>query len=167
QATVLWRQESGANTALATPHPRFDLIKRHYPTYFHGKVRRGSVVYYEQLGQIDDEVLRKRGLDAKQMLWHYMYQMVYLWTVINPNDADRVTTVLDLKGVTLATATKADTVLFVKQCVTMMSTHYPERSTHLLLLSWPRWFDWIFRFIRPLLSESTKNKVKWRTHPAV
>ena len=52
--------------------------------------------------------------------------MVYLWTVINPNDADRVTTVLDLKGVTLATATKADTVLFVKQCVTMMSTHYPE-----------------------------------------
>lgn len=52
--------------------------------------------------------------------------MVYLWTVINPNDTDRVTTVLDLKGVTLATATKADTVLFVKQCVTMMSTHYPE-----------------------------------------
>ena len=38
QATVLWRQESGANDALATPHPRFDLIKKHYPTYFHGKV---------------------------------------------------------------------------------------------------------------------------------
>lgn len=52
--------------------------------------------------------------------------MVYLWTVINPNDADRVTTVLDLKGVTLATATKADTIVFIKQCVTMMSTHYPE-----------------------------------------
>ncbi|CAM9282820.1 unnamed protein product, partial [Ectocarpus sp. 8 AP-2014] len=35
----------------------------------------------------------------------------------------------------------------------------PQRSTHLLLLSWPRWFDWIFRFIRPLLSESTKSKM--------
>lgn len=57
--------------------------------------------------------------------------MVYLWTVINPSDADRVTTVLDLKGVTLATATKADTVVFVKQCVTMMSTHYPEVSVRL------------------------------------
>lgn len=53
-------------------------------------------------------------------------QMVYLWTVINPSDEDRVTTVLDLKGVTLASATKADTIVFIKQCVTMMSTHYPE-----------------------------------------
>eukprot|EP00752_Nemacystus_decipiens_P011704 g10386.t1 len=167
KATVLWRQESGANEALATPHPRFDLIKKHYPTYFHGKDKTGAVVYYEQLGKIDDEVLRRLGLDAKQMLWHYMYQMVYLWTVINPNDADRVTTVLDLKGVTLATATKADTVLFVKQCVTMMSTHYPERSKHLLLLSWPRWFDWIFRFIRPLLNETTKSKMTSCTEKSV
>lgn len=39
QVTVRWRQESGANVALATPHPRFDLIKKQYPTYFHGKVR--------------------------------------------------------------------------------------------------------------------------------
>ncbi|CAN0076089.1 unnamed protein product, partial [Ectocarpus fasciculatus] len=65
KATVLWREEEGANVALATPHPRFDLIKKHYPTYFHGKDKTGAVVYYEQLGQIDDEVLRKLGLDAK------------------------------------------------------------------------------------------------------
>lgn len=37
--------------------------------------KTGAVVYYEQLGQIDDEVLRRLGLDAKQMLWHYMYQV--------------------------------------------------------------------------------------------
>lgn len=36
--------------------------------------KTGAVVYYEQLGKIDDEVLRRLGLDAKQMLWHYMYQ---------------------------------------------------------------------------------------------
>ncbi|CAM9910598.1 unnamed protein product, partial [Hapterophycus canaliculatus] len=145
---------------LATPHPRFDFIKKNCPTFFHGKDKTGAVVYYEQLGKIDDKALRRRGLDGKQMLWHYMYQMVYLWTVVNPEDTDRVTTILDLRGVTLATATKADTVQFIKQCVTMMATHYPERSTNLLLLSLPRWFDWIFRFIRPLLSESTKNKVR-------
>ena len=52
--------------------------------------------------------------------------MEYLWSVINPNDADRCTTVLDLKGVTLAIAAKADIILFIKQAVTMMSTHYPE-----------------------------------------
>lgn len=44
QATVLWRRESGANEALATPHPRFDLIKKHYPTYFHGKVQYHAVL---------------------------------------------------------------------------------------------------------------------------
>lgn len=52
--------------------------------------------------------------------------MEYLWSVINPNDADRCTTVLDLKGVTLATSTKAEIIMFIKQAVTMMSTHYPE-----------------------------------------
>lgn len=36
--------------------------------------KTGAVVYYEQLGKIDDEVMRRLGLDAKQMLWHYMYQ---------------------------------------------------------------------------------------------
>ncbi|CAN0385909.1 unnamed protein product [Ectocarpus sp. 8 AP-2014] len=75
KATLLWREESGANTALATPHPRFDLIKKHYPTYFHGKDKTGAVVYYEQLGQVKDDVLRREGLDGKQMLWHYMYQV--------------------------------------------------------------------------------------------
>lgn len=38
KATVQWRKDSGANVALATPHPRFDLAKKHYPTFFHGKV---------------------------------------------------------------------------------------------------------------------------------
>lgn len=52
--------------------------------------------------------------------------MEYLWSVINPSDADRATIVLDLKGVTLATCSKAEIVGFVKQAVTMMSTHYPE-----------------------------------------
>lgn len=36
--------------------------------------KTGAVIYYEQLGKIDDEELRKVGLDSKQMLWHYMYQ---------------------------------------------------------------------------------------------
>lgn len=52
--------------------------------------------------------------------------MEYLWSVINPNDADRATIVLDLKGVTLATCSKAEIIGFIKQAVTMMSTHYPE-----------------------------------------
>lgn len=32
-------------------------------------------MYYEQLGNIDDEALKRVGLDAKQLLWHYMYQV--------------------------------------------------------------------------------------------
>lgn len=48
--------------------------------------------------------------------------------MINPVDSDRCTTVLDLKGVSLATAAKAEIMQFIKQAVTMMSTHYPEVS---------------------------------------
>lgn len=37
--------------------------------------KSGAVLYYEQLGKIDDEAMKKAGLDSKQLLWHYMYQV--------------------------------------------------------------------------------------------
>lgn len=63
-------------------------------------------------------------------------QMEYLWSVINPNDSDRATIVLDLKGVNLATCSKAETIGFIKQAVTMMSTHYPEVRAWVLDQIW-------------------------------
>lgn len=44
KATVQWRKDSGANVALATPHPRFAVVKKHYPTFFHGKVMEPQVL---------------------------------------------------------------------------------------------------------------------------
>jgi hypothetical protein len=38
-------------------------------------------VYYERLGGIDVEALKREGVEPKALLWHYMYQ-VYLYIII-------------------------------------------------------------------------------------
>ncbi|CAN0008517.1 unnamed protein product, partial [Phaeothamnion confervicola] len=53
---------------------QFDLLKRYYPTAFHGRDKEGACVYYEQLGGIQSEAMRTAGIDPKRLLWHYMYQ---------------------------------------------------------------------------------------------
>jgi hypothetical protein len=35
-------------------------------------------VYYERLGGIDVEALKREGVEPKALLWHYMYQVYYM-----------------------------------------------------------------------------------------
>lgn len=59
-----------------TLHGRFTRHSAHmFPPRRFAQDKTGAVVYYEQLGKIDDKALRRRGLDGKEMLWHYMYQV--------------------------------------------------------------------------------------------
>ena len=35
-------------------------------------------MYYEKLGGIDVEALKREGVEPKALLWHYMYQVKHL-----------------------------------------------------------------------------------------
>ena len=72
-----------------------------------------------------------------------------------------MTSVIDLTGLEFSILRRhRKLVSFVKQFVSMMSTHYPQRSYKTLILNAPAWFGMLYKFIAPMLRESTKEKVQ-------
>jgi hypothetical protein len=157
--TVAWRRSMGSDAALGTPHPKWAICKQFYPCCFHGHDKEGGVVYYERLGGIDVESLRACGVDPTQLMWHYMWNMEYLWTKVAPSIDDRCTIVLDMKGVKMGDI-KGEVLAFIRNAISMLATHYPSRSNCIFIINVPRWFDLVFRLIRPLLNEGTKRKLR-------
>jgi hypothetical protein len=56
-------------------------------------------------------------------------------------------------------------ISFVKQTVSLTSTHYPARSYRMLLLNVPGWFNLIFKLIKPMLNDTMRQKVKLPPFP--
>jgi hypothetical protein len=77
-----------------------------------------------------------------------MYVQEYLWTVLQPLETDRVTLVLDLKGLAMSTLSNREIVGMVKACVSMTSTHYPQRSHKMIIANVPSWFSMIFSIVQ-------------------
>lgn len=158
--TLRWRKEMKADEALETPHTTFPVCKKYYPSCFHGTDSEGSIVYYEKMGGIDVKAMQAAGVDSKTLLWHYMYQMEYLWTKIAPKDEDRTTIVLDMAGVNMKEAIGGEVIGFVKAAVAMMTTHYPARSNYIFIINVPQWFAYVFALIKGFLNEGTKKKIR-------
>ena len=49
---------------------------------------------------------------------------------------------------------------FIKTAVGMLATHYPARSNCIFIINVPTWFYYIFRMIKPMLSENTRHKIR-------
>ncbi|CAM9100515.1 unnamed protein product [Chrysoparadoxa australica] len=157
--TLVWREEMGADKALQTPHPNFSLCKKYYPSCFHGRDLRGNVVYIEQAGAVDIEVLCSSGVDHDSLLWHYMYQMEYLYQVLSPRDDQRVTIVLDVAGIKMKDLYRGEVVKFLKAAVGMTTRHYPSRSARTFVINVPSWFSMVFKLVKPLLDERIQAKL--------
>jgi len=139
RGTLAWRKQMDADRALQRPNPYFAIIKEGYPHFYHGTDLAGNVVYYELPGLVDYPRLKASNIGAGQMLNHVMYVQEYLWTVLQPSQDHRVTLVLDLAGLSMSTILNKDIVSIIKGCVTMTSTHYPQRSHKMVILNVPGW----------------------------
>jgi hypothetical protein len=100
--TMAWRQEEGMNRILCSPHRHFEVIKRHFPHYYHGRGRRGEPVYFERSGKIELKPLKAAGVSLDDLVRHYLFITEYLWTYLGPGEAERVITVLDVDGIGLS-----------------------------------------------------------------
>jgi len=156
--TLAWRAEVGADIALKKPHTKFEIFKRCYPSYFYGRDRVGNFLYIERIGLVDVEGMRRNGIAFDDLLWHYMYMMEYIWTVIAPSYDDRMTVILDIEFVKLRDFA-GETLQFVKSAVGMNSTHYPQRSHKVFIINAPRWFSIVWNVVKNLLHEVTRQKV--------
>ncbi|CAI5733066.1 unnamed protein product [Hyaloperonospora brassicae] len=157
-ATLEWRKSSGIDDILVRPHPNFEIIKKYYPQYFHGRSREGLPVYYERPGKIDLAALKREGLSMDDLLRHYTYVTEYLWRVVEPDDAGRSITVLDVTGIGMYDL-GGEVLDFIKRASAFTGAHYPERSAHILIINIPGWFNMVWRIVKPVIDPVTREKV--------
>ncbi|GMH82414.1 hypothetical protein TL16_g09248 [Triparma laevis f. inornata] len=161
--TLKWRAENNADDVLAVPHPKFDAIQQYYPQSFYCRDRNGNMVYIERPGGVNLSRIKKNGISVKKLVWHYMYCMEYLWQKYSPAETDRLTTILDLKGVSILMIV-GDVTKFIKATISMTTTHYPARGHKLFIINSPTWFNTVWSWVKPMLNSAIEEKLKITTN---
>lgn len=99
EATLAWRKEHGIDTLLLQAHPHFELIKKHYPHYYHLTGRNGEPVFFEQPPKTDLQALKAGGINLDLLVRHYTMVTEFQWQYIERDDHAQSITVLDLDGI--------------------------------------------------------------------
>ena len=158
EETVKWRAQNQVDTILSRPHTKFDLYKAILPHYFLGRDPTDHVIFCQRPGFANMNLLQENNLSTDELLMHYVCVLEFCWNVLEPRPDQTMTSILDMKGVSLSKA--RDMLPFTKQFIGMMSSHYPQRAYKTLIINAPTWFGTLFRMISPLLRESTRQKIQ-------
>ncbi|KAL3796511.1 hypothetical protein ACHAW5_004413 [Stephanodiscus triporus] len=129
QSTLSWRREYGVDAILARSHPKYDVCKAALPHYFSGRDPHGNVVLVQRPATLDFELMRKNNSTIDDLLMHY-----------------RIIRNQEYIG-------------FGKRFVHMMSENYPGRSYKTLVINAPKWFHALYKIFKPVLRESTRQKI--------
>lgn len=158
--TVKWREEQGINNILSRPHTKFDQCRAIFPVYIPGRDVKGNLIIVQRLGLFDVDVLQKNNVTTNDVLLHYIYVVEYCWNILDPGPPDRtMTVILDLEQLGFQTFRDKEKRNFALSFVKTMSDHYPQRSFKTLIINAPSWFDLMYKLVKPLLRESTKEKI--------
>ncbi|KAG7342932.1 CRAL/TRIO domain containing protein [Nitzschia inconspicua] len=161
EATIEWRKDHGVDTILARPHPKFDICKDVFPHYFCGRDDSNHVILLQRPGLINLPLAHVNGLTGDELLFHYVYEMEYLWQIVERDNPDAtMTSVIDLTGLNVSVLRKTDLLAVVKKFVSTMDAHFPQRSHRTFLINSPKWFGAMYKLMSPLLRESTKEKIQ-------
>jgi len=158
EETLKWRAEQGMDTILADAHPHFELIKSHYPHFFHLRGKNNEPVYYETPAKINLKALRSGGVTIDTLLRHYAMVTEFMWQYVEGDDLARNIYVIDLEGIRLRDIV-GEVVDFIKRAASFTGAHYPERSSCTMLINVPSWFQIIWKVIKPLIDPATLKKV--------
>jgi len=158
EATLQWRKENGMDNILFEAHPLFEMVKHHYPHYYHLRGKQNEPVFYEQPPKTDLEAMRRGGMDLHGLVRHYAMVTEFQWQFIEKNDFARGITVLDLDGMRMMDFA-GEVIEYVKMCSTFTGQHYPERAGHVIVVNVPRWFAMIWKVVKPMVDEVTLKKI--------
>ncbi|EJK66863.1 hypothetical protein THAOC_12170 [Thalassiosira oceanica] len=160
EAHLEWRKEHGIDNILSQPHPRFDVCKALVPAYFAGRDQSNNVVFVQRPAAIDFKMMNDNNSSIEELLRHYMYTMEYCWNILEPGPPEGVmTSVVDMKGMRFRMMKNQEYIGFGKKFVSMMSNNYPGRSYKTLIINAPTWFHALYKIFKPLLRESTRQKI--------
>lgn len=138
EATLEWRKENDIDNILFEAYPMFEMIKQHYPHYFHLRGKQGEPVFFEQPPKTDLAALKAGGCDLDGLVRHYTMVTEFQWQFIERDDFARSITVFDLEGMRMMDFV-GEVVDYVKMCSQFTGQHYPERAGHVIVINVPRW----------------------------
>jgi len=159
EVSLAWRKEHDIDTILARPHAKFDRCKRVFPHYFCGRDDTNHVILLQRPGLINLKTAHSNDVSGEDLLYHYIYEMEYLWQILEPAANGTMTSIIDLTGLNLSVLGKRELMSVVQKFCSTMDAHFPTRSHKMLLINAPKWFGAIYKIISPLLRESTKQKI--------
>jgi hypothetical protein len=160
EGTIEWRKRHNVDTILARPHFKFDVCKDVFPHYFCGRDDANHVILLQRPGLINLPLAHANGLTGEDLLFHYVYEMEYLWQIVEKDNPEAtMTSVIDLTGLNISVLRRAELLKVAQMFCTTMDAHFPQRSHRTLLINAPKWFGAIYKLISPLLRESTKQKI--------
>jgi hypothetical protein len=159
QATLKWRKENAIDTILVEPHFDFELIKQHYPHYYHLQGHDGQPVFFELPPRTNLAALRLGGVNLKKLLHHYAMVTEFQWQWLDRDDFSRSITVIDLQGMRM-TDFVGECVDYVRKCSEFTSQNYPERAGFVMVVNVPGWFKMIWNVVKPMIDEVTLKKIQ-------
>lgn len=158
KVTLEWRERHEMNTALYREWPNFELIKQHYPHYFHGMGLNGEPVFYEQPPKTDLKALRHGGVDLKGLLQHYAMICEFQWQYVTRDDMQKSIYIIDLDGMGMYDFV-GECKDFVRQASEFAAAHYPERAGVVLVVNVPYWFKMVWNVVSKWVDEVTLQKI--------
>ena len=161
ESTLSWRKEYNVDTILSHPHTKYDVCKAILPHYFSGRDPHGNIVLVQRPATLDFELMKNNDATIDDLLLHYIYVIEYCWNIIEPgpDGTGLMLNVLDMRGMTFSIMRNQEYVGFGKRFVHMMSENYPGRSYKTLVINSPTWFHALYKIFKPVLRESTRQKI--------
>lgn len=140
EMTLAWRRKVGMDYQIRSPNPKFELIKRHYPQYYHLRGRNNEPVWYERPAGVNLKALREEAkVTVDELLLHYATMTEFGWQCLEQDDFAQSITVIDMEGVRLKDFV-GEVVDFTRKCSASTGDHYPERAGHVIIANVPSWF---------------------------
>mmetsp|Transcript_30310 Transcript_30310/g.66655 ORF Transcript_30310/g.66655 Transcript_30310/m.66655 type:complete len:436 (-) Transcript_30310:89-1396(-) len=159
-STVQWRLQNKVDTILSRGHPKFDKCKAIFKHYFPGRDLSGNPIIVQQPGLLDLDLAHKENISMDDLLFHYVYVLEWCWNILEPGPPDGVmTSVVDMVGVGFRQVCNGEMRDFIQKSIGVISENYPQRSCRTLVINAPGWFGRLFKVIKPLLRESTREKI--------
>jgi hypothetical protein len=156
--TKKWRVENRINDILIRPYPLFPRVRQLCGHVFHGHSKTGDFIYIERPGRINMKALRALGVQDDELQRHYLHNVEYQWAVLDNRLEGKCFSILDLEGIGMRDIVGGSAMGFVKGVSKLLQAHYPVRSTKIILVNVPSWFNMIWKVVKPLLHERTVKK---------
>ncbi|KAK3269017.1 hypothetical protein CYMTET_22513 [Cymbomonas tetramitiformis] len=164
--TIKWRAEYGVDDLLKEGYnfPEYAAVQEHYPQGYHGVDIEGRPVNIQLVGELNvaklmqvttRERLEKQHVYEWEVLLKYKYQACSRQA---GRPITQSTTIIDLKGVTLAKFNSARAL--VQRVSKLDQDYYPEYLHEMIFINTPWIFKTIWAIIRGWVGKRTQDKIK-------